>query len=411
MNKIILILVFAFGLNVYSSTIPPGLSNFKIKKDQPSRVYFDSSEGINGSNTKGFIIGSRSISGVKIISGKTTGHYFTVSKAFTFWDNDLIRYEGGSNLQDVDKNSLNDFTLQYIHNDIPEPSGNGNVYYVSITGNNNNNGLSQNKSWRTITYAATKAKGGDVVYIKAGDYGKESVVINNSGSNNNPIKFIGYKERINDDPVLKRTVGMNFKSSEMPLLKNGKGTAINVKGRSFVILRNLQIDNYGSYGIDLNNSTYFIIDNVYVNDTPQSIVASNVLCTNNRVINCYVANSSKSGVRLFNKNNLIDNTWAISSKKASMDYYLTIMGGKVGTNNIIRNCYVNRFLNDSHLVKDGYLNQFAIKKLLLEHLNKKVDHGNRLWLLCNAEVWYRMFIEGQSRDRIKQLLYSSEPSR
>ncbi len=32
--------------------------------------------------------------------------------------------------------------------------------------------------------------------------------------------------------------------------------------------------------------------------------------------------------------------------------------------------------------------------LLGEHLGRKVDHGNRLWLLYNAEVWYRMTIEG-----------------
>jgi asparagine synthase (glutamine-hydrolysing) len=64
------------------------------------------------------------------------------------------------------------------------------------------------------------------------------------------------------------------------------------------------------------------------------------------------------------------------------------------------------FLNDSSLVRDGYLNHFAINTLLYEHINKKVDHGNRLWLLCNAEVWYRMYIENQDRGTIKELLHS-----
>ena len=62
------------------------------------------------------------------------------------------------------------------------------------------------------------------------------------------------------------------------------------------------------------------------------------------------------------------------------------------------------FLNDSHLVHEGYLNQQAINELLTEHLSKKVDHGNRLWLLCNAEVWYRMNIENQGKAAIKALL-------
>ena len=47
------------------------------------------------------------------------------------------------------------------------------------------------------------------------------------------------------------------------------------------------------------------------------------------------------------------------------------------------------FLNGSSLVRDGYLNKSAIDMLLNEHLGNKTDHGNRLWLLCNAEVWYR----------------------
>ena len=62
------------------------------------------------------------------------------------------------------------------------------------------------------------------------------------------------------------------------------------------------------------------------------------------------------------------------------------------------------FLDTSHLVRDGYLNQAAINILLHEHLSKKIDHSNRLWLICNAEVWYRMYIENQGRDAITILL-------
>lgn len=60
------------------------------------------------------------------------------------------------------------------------------------------------------------------------------------------------------------------------------------------------------------------------------------------------------------------------------------------------------FLYDSHLVRDGYLNSEPIKQLLAEHLERKVDHGNRLWLLFNSEVWYRMGIENASADQISE---------
>ena len=60
------------------------------------------------------------------------------------------------------------------------------------------------------------------------------------------------------------------------------------------------------------------------------------------------------------------------------------------------------FLSDSHLVRDGYLNHEPIAALLTQHLGKKVDHGNRLWLLCNAEIWYRMAIDGWSRGEVRE---------
>jgi asparagine synthase (glutamine-hydrolysing) len=62
--------------------------------------------------------------------------------------------------------------------------------------------------------------------------------------------------------------------------------------------------------------------------------------------------------------------------------------------------------NNSRLTQNGFLRQAAIENLLNEHLSKKADHGHRLWLLCNAEVWYRMYIEGQGKDHIKELIFS-----
>lgn len=58
------------------------------------------------------------------------------------------------------------------------------------------------------------------------------------------------------------------------------------------------------------------------------------------------------------------------------------------------------FLTHPVLVEAGLIDAEAVKKLLEAHLAQKADHGNRLWLLLNAEIWYRMLIEGQSRDSI-----------
>lgn len=66
-----------------------------------------------------------------------------------------------------------------------------NVYYVSITGKANNDGRSEATAW-SIQHALSSAVEGDVVYIKAGNYGAIKLVSKRAGTAANPIKFIGY---------------------------------------------------------------------------------------------------------------------------------------------------------------------------------------------------------------------------
>ncbi len=64
----------------------------------------------------------------------------------------------------------------------------------------------------------------------------------------------------------------------------------------------------------------------------------------------------------------------------------------------------NKFLKSSRLVEENILQGETINKLLSEHLEKKSDHGQRLWLLCNAEIWYRMFIDGVDKYKLHKEL-------
>ena len=71
---------------------------------------------------------------------------------------------------------------------------------------------------------------------------------------------------------------------------------------------------------------------------------------------------------------------------------------------ILRNEYrmlYQRYLSDSELVRLGILEREPIEELLREHQSGRADHGNRLWLLINAELWYRMMIMGQSREDLR----------
>ena len=63
-----------------------------------------------------------------------------------------------------------------------------------------------------------------------------------------------------------------------------------------------------------------------------------------------------------------------------------------------------RFLSNSSLVREGVLRSEPIQQLLGAHLSGRADHGNRLWLLINAELWYRMMIEGTSREALRAQL-------
>jgi asparagine synthase (glutamine-hydrolysing) len=61
-----------------------------------------------------------------------------------------------------------------------------------------------------------------------------------------------------------------------------------------------------------------------------------------------------------------------------------------------------RYLHDSELVRAGILARAPIQALLREHASGRIDHGNRLWLLINSEIWYRMKILGQPREDFRE---------
>jgi asparagine synthase (glutamine-hydrolysing) len=61
----------------------------------------------------------------------------------------------------------------------------------------------------------------------------------------------------------------------------------------------------------------------------------------------------------------------------------------------------DRFLLDSTLIADGIVRREPIRALLNAQLAGRADHGNRLWLLINAELWYRMMIGGGSRESLR----------
>ena len=62
------------------------------------------------------------------------------------------------------------------------------------------------------------------------------------------------------------------------------------------------------------------------------------------------------------------------------------------------------FLRDSELARDGLFRQSTLDRILRENESGAADHGNRLWLLLNSEVWYWMFVRGDSSEMLSSAL-------
>jgi asparagine synthase (glutamine-hydrolysing) len=69
------------------------------------------------------------------------------------------------------------------------------------------------------------------------------------------------------------------------------------------------------------------------------------------------------------------------------------------------------FLENANLVSDGILQKAAVDRLLAAQRAGRADHGNRLWLLVNAELWYRIYIRGVSHGDLAAAIAESRDRR
>lgn len=347
---------------------PPTLSNFRIEASEPNKVYFDSSEPITGSNTKGFVISNKTITGISLAENQTSGHYIKISDDFTYWDNNTIRYEGGSDIKDAGGNALIEFTLSYIVNNIPEPDANDDRY-VTTNASGGGDGKSEKSAW-TLEEAFDKANAGMTVWIKAGNYGNQNLALYNDGTSVSPLKFIGYKNSPGDITKNYYDYGKKWDTSEMPTL-TGKsasdGHAIQLRGVNYVVFRNLQIKNYYQ-GIRANNThnTNLIFERINGhtfggnstshNDVNATFMNFQTLVSegssnyrpftsnsNIKIINGRSLNANMGGITLFGSgSNLVDGVKSYNDrtgKNERQDYHISVNGH----NNIIRNCHAENF--------------------------------------------------------------------
>ena len=71
------------------------------------------------------------------------------------------------------------------------------TYYVTTSGSSGNSGANEANSW-SLVHAFATATAGDIVYVKAGNYGALELNSARAGTLANPIKFIGYTTTAGD---------------------------------------------------------------------------------------------------------------------------------------------------------------------------------------------------------------------
>ncbi len=233
------------------------------------------------------------------------------------------------------------------------------TYYVSLSGNDSNDGLTEARSWRTIAYAVSSSSpvsSGDTVYIKAGDYGQEDIFIDKNYSPSDVrISFIGYQNTPGDITGFNFNYGDNVDASLMPLINPNDrttGEGINISDSYNITIKNIQIANCLA-GISVWNTnainSNIILENIFLQNigweysTAIAIKEGN----NNIINNCLIVNATGAGMDVWGNGNQINNCKIYSNESqlvlpdstyTSMDYYIVLKGDS----NIVSKSYAER---------------------------------------------------------------------
>ncbi len=266
----------------------------------------------------------------------------------------LVTYSGsGSSDSDTSSDSGSETSSDSgSDNTVSEPSIGGKGFYVTVNGKSSNSGLGESSAW-SLKHAFNAAKAGDVIYIKAGNYGNVSLTTTNSGSSGKPIKFIGYTNTPGDlvsngGPTFK--YGENLSASKMPLLQgSGNGTAISLD-KQYIELENFQITKYKK-GVN-SIGKYCVLKNIIAtqigsfSSKSYSGIGIYLRGDYSTIKNCIVVNAGAEGFTISGDNVTHDsNKVYCDTGKNETDYYYLLHNAN---NNKLNNIYVERVGNLYH---------------------------------------------------------------
>jgi len=336
----------------------PVLSGFRVENAHRDRVYFDSSEPITAATATGFVVSGRSAVGIYAEPISLTGHYLLVDAAFDYWDTTTVRYDGTGDVQDLEGNGLHEFSLQYVDNLLPEPEATDRLFFVDASASSSGDGRSEAEAFKTIqegfdAIAGESTPEGTTLWIKAGDYGGESIDMTTSGTPDKPIKVIGYRDAPGDITAMYWTYGKTnpLVASEMPLLDGGSTVERAIQFNSdYVIYRNLQARDYYRTFVAEGSPEGVVVDNCLVNNTFRThgngIGFKGLTATRNRIINSTVVNASMLNFAMRGSYSLVENCRSYGDDRGNAtDYYLDVKG----SHHVIRENLLHRAEHNGHV--------------------------------------------------------------
>ncbi len=299
-------------------------------------------------------------------------------------------------------------------NQLPEDDENGEVgsaifgehiFYVTTEGSSSNDGKTEETSW-SIDYAFSNAQAGNIIYVKAGNYGGISLKVGNSGNSGNPIQFIGYRTTAGDtqskgEPTVTfeeyKDNGDAYDSSKMPTLIGervndiGLGQGIHIIDVDYIEIMNFQISRY-EQNVLVQYADYVKLDNMILSDSgdfnPDNTDANGGANGRNNtgegiaayfteyisVGNCLSINDGMRGIMISDSNNGQHfNSKVYSDNNInSCDYYYLLYNSD---NHVVDNIYIERvgeLRHEGHglCLKDGSSNNLIknsyIKATMLE---------------------------------------------
>ncbi|MCW5515589.1 PKD domain-containing protein [Muriicola sp. Z0-33] len=256
--------------------------------------------------------------------------------------------------------------------------GGGNAppgYYVTTSGSAGNSGLSESSAW-SIEHAFDVAKPGDIIYVKAGNYGNKQLRLDDRlNSVSNPTKFIGYTNTPGDlvsSGGSTFSYGNSLNPSKMPLIISSspnQGAAINIFEEN-VEIENFQISGYSnglltqSIADDFKAKNIIVLNSGNQNSNGYDGVGLNIRGSNSVLENCFVLNATAEAIKLTGAHNSRVRNCKVYADNATnpTDYYFLLAGGI--TNTVVENCYAERAQGLSHgghgfiIKNDGTYNTF-----------------------------------------------------